>query len=222
MLLGMTARMIENRLIDLRFRDAHPIHFHSRPEFVYTLHEGKLVVDDDGPCSRPTAARCCSWGWPRSSELRAAGSTSSSRPTLDDMLAAQPPRGLPSGGHATAPTRRSASSRWRASRRGRRVPGVVRETAPAPLRHLAAVRAAARSGCAPAPAAVRRADLRRSAPAAPISSTARRVHRARHAAAAARRDRRPARRCSRARCMRPARMPTVPSSRSTAPACPRP
>jgi transcriptional regulator of acetoin/glycerol metabolism len=48
LLLGMTARMIENRLIDMRFRDAHPIHFHSRPEFVYTLHEGKLVVDDDG------------------------------------------------------------------------------------------------------------------------------------------------------------------------------
>ncbi|MEK8029689.1 sigma-54-dependent Fis family transcriptional regulator [Ideonella sp. DXS29W] len=47
-LLGMTARMIENRLIDLQFRDAHPLHFHSRPEFVYTLHEGKLAVSDEG------------------------------------------------------------------------------------------------------------------------------------------------------------------------------
>ena len=47
-LLGMTARMIENRLIDHRFRNAHPLHFHSRPEFVYTLHEGKLAVGDDG------------------------------------------------------------------------------------------------------------------------------------------------------------------------------
>jgi len=47
-LLGMTARMIENRLIDYEFRNAHPLHFHSRPEFVYTLHEGKLAVDDDG------------------------------------------------------------------------------------------------------------------------------------------------------------------------------
>jgi transcriptional regulator of acetoin/glycerol metabolism len=47
-LLGMTARMIENRLIDRRFSNAHPLHFHSRPEFVYTLHEGKLAVDDDG------------------------------------------------------------------------------------------------------------------------------------------------------------------------------
>ena len=47
-LLGMTARMIENRLMDMRFPESHPIHFHSRPEFVYTLHEGKLVVDDAG------------------------------------------------------------------------------------------------------------------------------------------------------------------------------
>ena len=47
-LLGMTARMIENRLIDQRFQGAYPLHFHSRPEFVYTLHEGKLAVGDDG------------------------------------------------------------------------------------------------------------------------------------------------------------------------------
>ncbi|MCK6426228.1 MAG: sigma-54-dependent Fis family transcriptional regulator [Burkholderiaceae bacterium] len=47
-LLGMTARMIENRLIDTCFRHAHPLHFHSRPEFVYTLHEGRLAVSDDG------------------------------------------------------------------------------------------------------------------------------------------------------------------------------
>jgi transcriptional regulator of acetoin/glycerol metabolism len=47
-LLSMTAQMIENRLLDWRFRDACPIHFHSRPEFVYTLHEGKLVVAEDG------------------------------------------------------------------------------------------------------------------------------------------------------------------------------
>ncbi|PXW91968.1 transcriptional regulator of acetoin/glycerol metabolism [Sphaerotilus hippei] len=47
-LLGMTARMIENRLIDRSFRHAHPLHFHSRPEFVYTLHEGRLAVSDDG------------------------------------------------------------------------------------------------------------------------------------------------------------------------------
>jgi len=47
-LLGMTARMVENRLIDKQFSTAHPLHFHSRPEFVYTLHEGKLAVGADG------------------------------------------------------------------------------------------------------------------------------------------------------------------------------
>ncbi|MCB1955338.1 MAG: sigma-54-dependent Fis family transcriptional regulator [Rhodocyclaceae bacterium] len=47
-LLGMTAQTIENRLLDRRHRDAYPVHFHSRPEFVYTLHEGVLAVDADG------------------------------------------------------------------------------------------------------------------------------------------------------------------------------
>ncbi len=48
LLLGMTARMVENRLMDMRYPEAHPIHFHSRPELVYTLHEGKVIVGDDG------------------------------------------------------------------------------------------------------------------------------------------------------------------------------
>ncbi len=47
-LLGMTAQTIENRLLDSRFDDAYPVHFHSRPEFVYTLHAGKLLVDSNG------------------------------------------------------------------------------------------------------------------------------------------------------------------------------
>jgi transcriptional regulator of acetoin/glycerol metabolism len=47
-LLGMTARMIENRLIDQRYRDSHPLHFHTRPELVHTLHEGRLALDGEG------------------------------------------------------------------------------------------------------------------------------------------------------------------------------
>jgi sigma-54 dependent transcriptional regulator, acetoin dehydrogenase operon transcriptional activator AcoR len=47
-LLGMTARMIENRLLDVRHQQAFPLHFHSRPEFIHTLHEGKLAVDENG------------------------------------------------------------------------------------------------------------------------------------------------------------------------------
>jgi transcriptional regulator of acetoin/glycerol metabolism len=44
----MSRQMIENRLIDARYRHANMIHFHSRPEFVGTLHAGKLAVSDDG------------------------------------------------------------------------------------------------------------------------------------------------------------------------------
>ncbi|CAB3765345.1 sigma-54-dependent Fis family transcriptional regulator [Paraburkholderia solisilvae] len=47
-LVGMSRQMIENRLIDSRYRRANMIHFHSRPEFVGTLHAGKLAVDDEG------------------------------------------------------------------------------------------------------------------------------------------------------------------------------
>ncbi|WP_310735038.1 sigma-54-dependent Fis family transcriptional regulator [Azohydromonas aeria] len=47
-LLGMTARMIENRLIDRRFPGSHSLHFHTRPEFVHTLHEGRLALDRQG------------------------------------------------------------------------------------------------------------------------------------------------------------------------------
>jgi len=47
-LLGMTAQMIENRLLEQRHPEAHLLHFHSRPELVYTLHEGRLAVDAGG------------------------------------------------------------------------------------------------------------------------------------------------------------------------------
>lgn len=47
-LLDMTARMIENRLLDRSFPHACPVHFHTRPEFIHTLHEGRLAVAPDG------------------------------------------------------------------------------------------------------------------------------------------------------------------------------
>ncbi|MGQ3674977.1 sigma-54-dependent Fis family transcriptional regulator [Xanthobacter sp. TB0139] len=47
-LLGMTARMIENRLLDVRSQNAYLVNFHSRPEFLSTLHEGRLAVAEDG------------------------------------------------------------------------------------------------------------------------------------------------------------------------------
>ncbi|WP_043288595.1 sigma-54-dependent Fis family transcriptional regulator [Paraburkholderia oxyphila] len=47
-LVGMSRQMIENRLLDVRHAQAHRLHFHSRPEFVNTLHGGRLTVDANG------------------------------------------------------------------------------------------------------------------------------------------------------------------------------
>ena len=85
-LLGMTARMIENRLIDLRFRDAHPIHFHSRPEFVYTLHEGKLIVDGEGQILAANRSALFQLGLDSVREIRTRRLDDIFQTTLDDML----------------------------------------------------------------------------------------------------------------------------------------
>ncbi|WP_028311119.1 sigma-54-dependent Fis family transcriptional regulator [Derxia gummosa] len=47
-LLSITAQTIENRLIERGHKDAYPIHFHVRPEFVNSPNGGKLVVGEDG------------------------------------------------------------------------------------------------------------------------------------------------------------------------------
>ena len=86
-LLGMTARMIENRLMDMRFRDAHPIHFHSRPEFVYTLHEGKLVVDDDSRILAANRSALLQLGMPSVRDLRGYKLDEVFQTTLGDMIA---------------------------------------------------------------------------------------------------------------------------------------
>ncbi|HEX4508975.1 MAG TPA: GAF domain-containing protein, partial [Burkholderiaceae bacterium] len=85
-LLGMTARMIENRLMDKRFQHAHPIQFHSRPEFVYTLHEGKLVVDDAGCILAANRSALIQLG-KSVRELRTHRLDEVFQTTLDDMLA---------------------------------------------------------------------------------------------------------------------------------------
>ena len=84
-LLGMTARMIENRLMDTRYPESHPIHFHSRPEFVYTLHEGKLVVDDEGEILAANRSALLQLGISMP-DLRGRGLGEIFQTTLDDML----------------------------------------------------------------------------------------------------------------------------------------
>jgi transcriptional regulator of acetoin/glycerol metabolism len=81
----MTARMIENRLIDARFRNAHPLHFHSRPEFVYTLHEGKLAVDGDGRILAANRSALFQLGL-RMEEVRSRRIEDLFQTSLEDML----------------------------------------------------------------------------------------------------------------------------------------
>jgi len=85
-LLGMTARMIENRLIDRRFRNAHPLHFHSRPEFVYTLHEGKLAVGDDGRILAANRSALFQLGLQSVDEIRSRHIEDLFQTSLEDML----------------------------------------------------------------------------------------------------------------------------------------
>lgn len=85
-LLGMTARMIENRLLDQRFRNAHPLHFHSRPEFVYTLHEGKLAVDDDGRVLAANRSALFQLGLSSMEEIRSRRIEDLFQTSLEDML----------------------------------------------------------------------------------------------------------------------------------------
>ena len=85
-LLGMTARMIENRLIDQRFRSAHPLHFHSRPEFVYTLHEGRLAVSEDGHILAANRSALFQLGLTSVAEIRSRRIEDLFQSSLEDMV----------------------------------------------------------------------------------------------------------------------------------------
>ena len=85
-MLGMTARMIENRLIDRRFSKAHPLHFHSRPEFVFTLHEGKLAVDADGQILAANRSALFQLGMTSMKDIRSRRVEDLFATSLDDML----------------------------------------------------------------------------------------------------------------------------------------
>lgn len=85
-MLGMTARMIENRLIDRRFSKAHPLHFHSRPEFVFTLHEGKLAVADDGRVLAANRSALFQLGLTSMSDIRSRHIEDLFATSLEDML----------------------------------------------------------------------------------------------------------------------------------------
>ena len=85
-LLGMTARMIENRLMDHRYRTAHPVHFHTRPELVYTLHEGRLALDEDGTILAANRSALFQLGATSLEEVRSRRIEEVFQTTLDDIL----------------------------------------------------------------------------------------------------------------------------------------
>ncbi len=107
-LLGMTVRMIENRLIDARYRNAHPLHFHSRPEFVYTLHEGKLAVGDDGQILAANRSALFQLGMQSMSDIRTRRVEDLFQTSLEDMLA----RSTSSSFHPVVTYRTNAALRF--------------------------------------------------------------------------------------------------------------
>ena len=107
-LLGMTARMIENRLIDKRFLNAHPLHFHSRPEFVYTLHEGKLAIGEDGAILAANRSALFQLGLHSVADIRTRRIEDLFQTSLEDMLQ----RSLTSSYHPVVTYRANAALRF--------------------------------------------------------------------------------------------------------------
>jgi transcriptional regulator of acetoin/glycerol metabolism len=86
-LVGMSRQMIENRLIDARYKHANMIHFHSRPEFVGTLHGGKLAVGDDSTVLAANRSALFQLGFRSLAELRGKRIEEAFNASLEDMIA---------------------------------------------------------------------------------------------------------------------------------------
>ena len=85
-LIGMAARMIENRLLDTSFGHAHPVHFHSAPEHLYSVHEGKLMVDRDGFILAANRSALALLGYDNQSALRSRRLDEIFHSSLQDIL----------------------------------------------------------------------------------------------------------------------------------------
>jgi transcriptional regulator with PAS, ATPase and Fis domain len=86
-LVGMSRQMIENRLLSARYRHANIIQFHSRPEFVGTLHGGKLAVDDDGTVLAANRSAAFQLGCRSLEELRGKKIDDAFNASIEDMIA---------------------------------------------------------------------------------------------------------------------------------------
>ncbi|GLU32689.1 sigma-54-dependent Fis family transcriptional regulator [Trinickia caryophylli] len=86
-LVGMSRQMIENRLLSARYRHVNMIQFHSRPEFVGTLHGGKLAVDDEGTILAANRSAAFQLGHRTLDELRGKRIDEAFNASIEDMIA---------------------------------------------------------------------------------------------------------------------------------------
>ncbi|CAG9204029.1 GAF modulated sigma54 specific transcriptional regulator, Fis family [Paraburkholderia sabiae] len=107
-LVGMSRQMIENRLLDARHTHAFRIQFHSRPEFVGTLHAGKLTVDDDGTILGANRSALAQLGFVTLDEIAGKPVTEIFNASLEEIVA----RSTRSSFYPVAIYRTHASSRF--------------------------------------------------------------------------------------------------------------
>lgn len=85
-LLDSTVRRIEGRLIELRFKDAYPVRFHTRTEGVFSPLEGRLAVSESGRVLAANRGALQHLGFRSVDELRQHHLEDLFQTTLDDML----------------------------------------------------------------------------------------------------------------------------------------
>ena len=68
-LVNMSAQMIENRAFLCRFSDHYALRFHSRPEFIGTLWEGALALDEDGTIVAANRSALFQFGYKRPADI---------------------------------------------------------------------------------------------------------------------------------------------------------
>jgi transcriptional regulator of acetoin/glycerol metabolism len=107
-LVGMSRQMIENQLLDTRHAQAHVLHFHSRPEFVNTLHAGKLTISDDGTVLGANRSALFQLGFVSLAEVAGTRVTDIFNASLSDIVA----RSARSSFHPVAIFRTQASNRF--------------------------------------------------------------------------------------------------------------
>ncbi|MBP0588470.1 sigma-54-dependent Fis family transcriptional regulator [Paraburkholderia sp. LEh10] len=163
-LVGMSRQMIENRLLDARHTHAYRIQFHSRPEFVGTLHAGKLTVDEDGAILGANRSALVQLGFVTLDEIAGKSITDIFNASLNEIVA----RSARSSFYPVAIYRTHASSRFFVVAQEPRDRAAREASAPAPF-------AASIDDTASAASAAARRPARAARPAGALRAGAARV-----------------------------------------------